>query len=332
MNRLSPPSLFPPPLSALAALSVLASCDGKAEEDSTADYCGRLQQAVCNCDGSFGADYEGDTCEEATARNDAAQQLYTNGDSEGYSQAQSTCQVDYEALPSECTGETSSDGEDDGSDNDSVGCPDEVPEQFRNIWDCAAISCPGGTLIYHYGVGESTADDPSRFEVSEQWFMFETSSWCVDTWVIEGLQSPLDPATFDAPTAETTWEVTWTMQTPNECGRIWGPLFFPDSTSESGPFSGFLELDTHAELNEEERNQDNGVLVFSDVIQGNSRVHNADYACGTASPLDSNVDAPPESYEWVGEIRAGCSRMTATETTPNLDGPRTFEPLQTLAP
>jgi hypothetical protein len=180
-------------------------------------------------------------------------------------------------------------------------------------------------------VGESTSDDPSEFEVLEQWFMFTTEKWCVDDWVISGEQSPLDPATFDAPTAETTWEVTWTMTTPNNCQIVWGPLFFPESTNEAGPFEGFLELDTHAELNDE-RNEDNGVLVFSDVIQGNTRVHNADYARGTAVPTDSAIDAPPEAYEWVGEMRAGCSRMTAAGTTPHVDGPSTFKVPQSLAP
>ena len=54
-------------LSVLATVSLLSACGGKTEESSTPDYCGRLQQAVCNCDGSFGDDYDGDDCDEAVS-------------------------------------------------------------------------------------------------------------------------------------------------------------------------------------------------------------------------------------------------------------------------
>jgi hypothetical protein len=320
---------------ALISLPILVSCSGKAEDEGVADYCGRLQQAVCNCEDGFGDDYEGDSCEDATARNAAAQQLNDNGDIEGYENAQSTCEVDYNALPDACTGEDGGEGEGEGEGEGSA-CPDEVPEQFRNIWDCAAASCPSGSIIYHYGVGASTeppadgdsSGDPSQITVDEQWFIFSSSEWCTDTWAITGYQSPLDPATFDAPGAETVWEIEWTMTTGNQCSVGWGPLFFPESEEIDGPFSGFLEFDTHTELTEE-RNEDDALLVFSDVIQGGRRVHNPDYARGTAAGLnDEEFDGPPENYEWVGEIRAGCSRLTAAPGVPTLDQP--LPPLDTV--
>ena len=297
-------------LSTLPALvtsfSMLTACGTKGEEEGTADYCGRLQSAVCNCEGGFGDDYEGDTCDEATARNAAAQQLKDNGDTEGYDNAQSTCQTDYEALPSECTGEDGG-GEGEGEGEGEAACPDEVPEQYRNIWDCAAVSCPGGSILYHYATGESTAGDPEGFEVTEQWFMFSSSDWCTDTFEIVGERSPLDPSTFDCSSCETTWELAWNLTSGNQCSLMWGSVFHPDSTSAEGPFDGFMMLETHNSFGD--RNPDGNMLVITAMIEGSTRQNNADYGRGYALPLDSEVDAPPESYEWVGELRSGCDRM-----------------------
>jgi len=270
--------------------AALMSCAGEKSE-GTPDWCGRLAQAVCNCDTDDGA-----SCDEAETRNDAAQQLNDNGDTEGYENAQSTCQVDYEALDDECTGEDGGDASDGTDGGTAGGCPDEVPEQFRNTWDCSAEAC-GAPVLYRYATGSSNADD--EIVVSESYFVFSgPGEWCVDTFEVSGEISPVDPATFNCSECEELWESTWEMTTGNACGLAWGGLFEQGSSEAEGPFYGYLMFDTHSPL--AGRNPDNAMLVFSatsDSASGGLQFNN-NWADGTATPTTS-ADTWPHDYEYV---------------------------------
>ncbi|HCH63215.1 MAG TPA: hypothetical protein DFR83_10450, partial [Deltaproteobacteria bacterium] len=190
-------------------------------------------------------------------------------------------------------------GEGEGETSD---CPESVPAEYRDTWDCTASTCPGGTIVYHYGSGSSDSTD--QISVTEKWYLFSESSSCMDVWDLSGERSPIDPTTFGAPGAETVWEVEWTLQTGNACGVAWGGLFAPGFEGLEGPFSGFIQLDTHSEL-DNSRNEDNAVLVSADVLDDGRLVHNVNFARGTATPM-STEDGPPERYEWVSEIRIDC--------------------------
>ena len=307
--------------STLPAFAVaLMSCSGDKTE-CTPDWCGRLAQAVCNCDTDDGA-----SCDEAETRNNAAQQLNDNGDTEGYENAQATCKVDYEALDDECTGEDGGDGGDGADGGDGVtDCPDEVPEQFRNVWDCDASAC-GAPVFYRYATGASTAED--TVTINESYFLFMgPGEWCVDTFEVTGEISPIDPATFNCSECEELWESEWEMSTGNSCGLVWGPLFEQDSSETEGPFYGYLMFDTHSPL--AGRNPDNAMLVFSatsDSRSGSVQFNN-NWAQGTAVPT-TGADTWPHDYEYVSDPLC-TARSTAGGTGPVLE-PVEIPP--TLAP
>lgn len=212
-----------------------------------------------------------------------------------------------------------------GSGGGEGGCPDEVPEQYRTIWDCDAATCDGA-MLYRYGVGASTSDS---VEVEEQWFLFNgPGDWCMDEFTVAGDWSDLDPTTFNCSECEETYEVEW-EHTGTDCGVIWGGVFFGrDGSDEAGPYDGFLMFDTHNAFGG--RNEDNGMLVIGAPVLGGSYYPNVDYARGTATPTGSD-DAPPEDYVYVnsGSCLGGMTAGSGPGTVTREDEPaRTAESLQ----
>ena len=183
----------------------------------------------------------------------------------------------------------------DGTGDGSSDCPDAVPEQYRNIWDCSTEAC-GAPVLYRYGIGSSSADGSISME--ETIFFFEAPGvWCSDTFVIEGDYSPIDPTTFNCSECEEIWDVTYTMSTGNSCGLQWGSLFKERSDSVEGPFYAMMMFETHGALTG--RNEDNAMQVnacTTDSATGSCQP-NRDYAEGTATPTTSE-DTWPHDYEY----------------------------------
>ena len=199
-----------------------------------------------------------------------------------------------------CSGHTSDKAEDTSSDDTGdtstlPPCPDEVPEAYRDLWDCSATSCDGGPMVYHTATG--TSDDAGAITVTEQWFVFDSrEDYCVETFEITGQASSYDPATFKCSQCEEIYEITWEMSSGNACGLIWGKVFIDDKDNTDGPFSGYVMFDTHNSFGD--RNPDDAMLVISAPVDGNHYYPDFNYGRGTASPT-SGVDGPPESYDWV---------------------------------
>lgn len=189
-------------------------------------------------------------------------------------------------------GSDGGDGDDGGGSSD---CPDEVPEQYKNIWDCSTEAC-GAPVLYRYGIGSSEADGTIRLE--ETIFFFEAPGvWCSDTFVVEGEYSPIDPLTFNCSECDEIWDVSYTMDTGNSCGLAWGGLFMQGSSSEQGPFYAMMMFETHGALTG--RNEGNAMQVnacTSDSATGGCQP-NRDYAEGTANPTTAE-DTWPHDYEY----------------------------------
>jgi hypothetical protein len=197
---------------------------------------------------------------------------------------------------SDTAADGASDGGDGGGDGSSSGCPDEVPEQYRNVWDCDVNTCDG-TLFYHIGSGTSTAD--GQITLTEQWFMFTgPGEWCTDTFEMTGTLSDYDPATFNCSECEEVWQIRYELTTGNSCSLIWGSLFYGDDGKEleEGPERGFMLFETHNAFGS--RNEDNGMLVISAPILGDYYYPDINYGRGTATP-STDTDGPPQDYEWV---------------------------------
>ncbi len=183
---------------------------------------------------------------------------------------------------------------------DGANCPPEVPEEYQMLWDCKASQCGGDDILYHRATGTSDAD--GNFDVVEQWFIFRPSGddvdYCVEDFALTGDTSAYSVDTFNCVTCEEIYDITWDMETDNNCGLKWGSLFFgEDGEDWDPPYNGVMLFDTHNSFGD--RNPDDAMLVYGYPIRGNSYydVHAGDYGRGTASPT-SDADGPPETYEW----------------------------------
>jgi len=185
----------------------------------------------------------------------------------------------------------------DGGDGGDGPCPPEVPAAYQYLWDCEALSCEGAPKLYRAAAGSSTAD--GDIAVEEQWFIFfGPGDYCTDTFTIAGSSSPIDPSTFNCSECEETFEVTWELATPNNCGLIWGSLFIDDDEVVEGPFDGFLMFDTHSPLSG--RNPDNAMLTVAAPYDGTYVYPDPNWARGTATPSTA-VDGPPEDYVYANQ-------------------------------
>jgi len=201
------------------------------------------------------------------------------------------------------TGDGDAGGDDTGTGSDDGGgmssaCPDEVPDDYIYIWNCAATGCEDGRQVYHHGVGASEPD--GSFSVTEDWYQFWDggASHCIETFEITGSLSSLDGEQLNCSGCEVLYSVEWTMLTNNNCGLNWGSVFegLEDESNLVGPFEGYMMLDTHNAFGG--RNEDNGMLVFSAILVGsNSYLLDSSYGRGTATPT-SGEDGPPEAYAW----------------------------------
>lgn len=188
-----------------------------------------------------------------------------------------------------------------------VGCPDAVPEQFRDLWDCTKESdaCSEGTQVYKYATGSSDAS--GNLTIEEQWFMFRglngdgTLDWCTDTWEIRGTavdESKFTVLPYDCSTCEEGYDATWTDTTGNNCSLVWGTVFMdPDVKTVDGPFDGVLMMDTLNEINDEPMPNASIVARF---LNGNTVYYSNSYTQGATVTPTSDVQGPPEDYEWTG--------------------------------
>ena len=198
-------------------------------------------------------------------------------------------------------------GGDDGTADtlwDGNNCPDEVPEEYRNLWSCKT-GCDGDQVLYHWGVGSS--DEDGNITVEEKWFFFDPRSdgdvdWCVDTFEITGkVSTDYSVSTFNCDSCESIFEITWDMTSGNACSLQWGYLFFgKDFKEKDPPYSGYMLMDTHNSFGD--RNPDGNMIVYGYPIAGNNYfdIHQGDYGRGTALPT-SDVDSIPEDYEWTSQ-------------------------------
>lgn len=211
----------------------------------------------------------------------------------------------------------SEDGTDDGTDGGdgtSADCPEEVPEEFRYIWDCDLTSCPGGPLIYRYAEGESIDEPPyTTFSAMETYYVFTPDGWCADTFEIRGTWDTADPGTYRCSECEENYRVTWTMSTDNSCGLIWGSLFFgrDGAEEEAGPWDGNIVLDTHGSLS---GRYDRALVGAAPKLSpaNTADYYNNNWAYAYTEPT-TDFDGPPELYEWsntdYGGICANGGRM-----------------------
>ena len=203
---------------------------------------------------------------------------------------------------SACSAEKSSDDtsadSESSTDTDEVnasGCPDDVPEQYQYLWDCEAKNCdPGKSMVYHYAEASSKAN--GDFSAIEKWFVFDGSSYCIDTFEITGQSVETNPSTFDCSFCEEIFEVHWQL-TDSQCGWIWSNTF-AEQENDDQRYYGFLMFDTHTSLTDE-RNPDNEILVVAAPVNMAEGVYDPinDYGRGTAIPT-SDVDGMPEDYIW----------------------------------
>ena len=186
--------------------------------------------------------------------------------------------------------------------NDSP-CPADVPEEYQYLWDCHANQCDeGDRVLYHWGSGSSQAN--MDLDIDEKWFMFWTeddvAQYCVDTFHIEGEESKYDVGTFECDGCELIFDVSWTLDSDNDCSTVWGSLFIDDKDEDDGPFNGVLLMDTHNAFGG--RNEDNAMLVYSAPFNDNYYYKDLNYGRGTAWP-STEVDGPPEDYNWVSSAQ-----------------------------
>jgi hypothetical protein len=212
-------------------------------------------------------------------------------------------------LVAGCTDEKASDEDDspgslfeddtaEPTESDSA-CPPEVPEEYQYLWDCEANSCDG-SLVYHRGVGSSTAD--GGFSVTEQWFVFDGNSSCIDTFEIVGSASDYNPSNFNCSNCEEIFEIHWNL-VESQCNWNWSSTF-ADQESEEQSYYGFLMFDTHNAFGD--RNPDDAVLVLGAPVNGGSYAPFGDYGRGTAVPVgdgvdingDGGTDFYPADLEW----------------------------------
>lgn len=210
-----------------------------------------------------------------------------------------------------CGSEKENNGDDENSvfdnnsqDTDNVdgsGCPADVPEEFRYLWDCEnEEGC--ATKLYRYGVGESFED--GTIQITEQWFAFDgPGAYCIDTFEITGNWDSREPGTFQSPTSEELFEITWTM-VDNGCSEIiWSPLFAdqPADDPATQTYGGFMIFDTHNSWGV--RNEDYAALVISAPINAGQYVKDSNYASGTVTPTGEHEPAmeQDENGDWCCE-------------------------------
>ena len=181
------------------------------------------------------------------------------------------------------------DQESNDTDNvDGSGCPADVPEEYRYLWDCEnEEGC--AAKLYRYGVGASF--DDGSFQVTEQWFSFEgPGAYCVDTFQIMGEWDSREPATFGGSSSEELFEITWEM-VESQCQVLWSPLFADQEADnpDTQTYGGFMMFDTHTAW--ALRNEDYGALLIAAPVNGNQYAPNHNYAEGTVTPTGEH-EAP----------------------------------------
>ena len=82
----------------------------------------------------------------------------------------------------------------DGTGDGSSDCPDAVPEQYRNIWDCSTEAC-GAPVLYRYGIGSSSADGSISMEETIFFFEAPTDSRTVSNASVNFRRRPLHCST-----------------------------------------------------------------------------------------------------------------------------------------
>jgi hypothetical protein len=189
----------------------------------------------------------------------------------------------------------------DNNDTDNVdgsGCPADVPEEYRFLWDCEnAEGC--SAKLYRYGVGESM--DDGSFQVTEQWFSFSApGEYCIDTFEVTGIWDSREPSTFGGGTSEELFQIQWQM-VDSQCEVIWSPLFADQEASDPATqtYQGFIMFDTHNSW--DYRNEDYEALVVAAPVNGNQYAPNSNYARGTVIPKDPDHEPPggeQENGEW----------------------------------
>ncbi len=212
-------------------------------------------------------------------------------------------------------GDGGADGGTDGGDGGTAAdCPDDVPEEYRYIWDCDLSSCPGGPLIYRYATGESVDEPPyTTIRIEESYYVFSSGGYCIDTFLIEGGWTNTDPTTYRCSECEETFHVTWTMSTGNACGMVWGSLFFGREGADEleGPWDGALALDTHGDLS---GRTDRALVVAAPWLRPSDGATYQDPNWGYAyTTPTTDFDGPPETYVYsntdYGGICANGGRM-----------------------
>jgi len=214
----------------------------------------------------------------------------------GCTSAMVACDSDKGGTGDDTSGSSSGGGEEGGEEGgtDEAPCPDEVPEEYRYLWDCAAATCDGDVYAVHLGTGST--DESGVLSTTEQWFLFwSRDDYCIEEFTLGGPTSSYDPSSFNCVGCEEIYEVEWEMTSDNNCSLSWGSVFVDDSDIDS-PFSGYLMFDTHNAFGD--RNEDNKMLVVSAPVSDGFYYPNADYGRGVADPL-SKVDGPPQQYDWV---------------------------------
>ena len=188
-----------------------------------------------------------------------------------------------------------------GASVNNSNCPDEVPEDYRYTWDCLSTDCDG-SMVYRSATGASISD--GSISLTENWFVFDGASPCIDTFQIEGNAVDMNPDIFGCPSCERVFEVYWTL-TESQCGLNWTNTF-AEQESEDQIYFGYLLLDTHQRVSFDEdvpleRYEDNSIIISGAPVNQAVGTYNPipDYALGTAVPntADDGIGAP-EDYVW----------------------------------
>ena len=196
-------------------------------------------------------------------------------------------------------------------------CPDEVPDEYKYVWDCTKENCDGSALVYRYTTGESS--DDGALQLTQQWFVFDGVESCVDTFSINGVLTDLNPGQFDCETCELVYQIQWTM-TESNCQINWGPNTFKQE-NDSMVYDGYLVMDTHGRApgfadekdpndidgdgNYDEpdgeidmvRNPDGNMNVFEWPVNPETGEANKMMGTGTAISITEGTEFP-ETYVW----------------------------------
>lgn len=192
--------------------------------------------------------------------------------------------------------------DDNAGDTDNVdgsGCPADVPEEYRYLWDCEnEEGC--AAKLYRYGVGESFSDE--SFVITEQWFSFEgPGSYCIDTFEITGEWDSREPGTFGGAGSEELFGITWTM-VDSQCQVIWSPLFADQEADDPATqeYGGFMMFDTHTAFGMRNPDPPYKALVIAAPVNGNQYAPNQNYAEGTVIPTGEHEapGAQDENGDW----------------------------------